>query len=45
MSVPHAYHTSQLIRRSQLAIIPNAPHPAFLVNFPAIWADMVPFLK
>ena len=29
----------------QLAIIPNAPHPAFLVNFPAVWADMAPFLK
>jgi pimeloyl-ACP methyl ester carboxylesterase len=29
----------------QLAIIPNAPHPAFLVNFPAVWADIVPFLQ
>lgn len=29
----------------QLAIIPNAPHPAFQVNFPAVWADMVPFLQ
>jgi pimeloyl-ACP methyl ester carboxylesterase len=29
----------------QLAIIPNAPHPTFLVNFPAVWADMVPFLQ
>jgi pimeloyl-ACP methyl ester carboxylesterase len=29
----------------QLAIIPNAPHPAFLGNFPAVWADMVPFLQ
>ncbi|WP_439698248.1 alpha/beta fold hydrolase [Mucilaginibacter sp. AW1-7] len=29
----------------QLAIIPNAPHPAFLVNFPAVWADIVPFMK
>jgi pimeloyl-ACP methyl ester carboxylesterase len=29
----------------QLAIIPNAPHPAFLVNFAAVWADMLPFLK
>lgn len=29
----------------QLAIIPNAPHPAFLVNFPAVWACIVPFLK
>lgn len=29
----------------QLAIIPNAPHPAFLVNFPAVWACIVPFLN
>ncbi|MBD1362617.1 alpha/beta hydrolase [Mucilaginibacter sp. ZT4R22] len=29
----------------QLAIIPNAPHPAFQVNFPAVWADIIPFLQ
>ena len=29
----------------QLAIIPNAPHPAFQVNFPAVWACIVPFLS
>ncbi|MBS7565469.1 alpha/beta hydrolase [Mucilaginibacter sp. Bleaf8] len=29
----------------ELAIIPNAPHPAFQVNFPAVWADIVPFLQ
>lgn len=29
----------------QLAIIPNAPHPVFMVNFPAVWACMVPFLN
>ncbi|QEM05035.1 alpha/beta hydrolase [Mucilaginibacter rubeus] len=29
----------------QLAIIPNAPHPAFQVNFPAVWAAIVPFLQ
>ncbi|RYY23624.1 MAG: alpha/beta hydrolase, partial [Sphingobacteriaceae bacterium] len=33
-----------MLPKVQLAIIPNAPHPAFLVNFPAVWADIVPFL-
>lgn len=35
----------QMIPNSQLGIIPNAPHPVFLVNFPAVWASIVPFLK
>jgi len=34
-----------MLPKVQLAIIPNAPHPAFQINFPAVWADMVPFLK
>ena len=34
----------QMIPNSQLSIIPNAPHPVFLVNFPAVWASIVPFL-
>ncbi|MBD8082810.1 alpha/beta fold hydrolase [Chryseobacterium caseinilyticum] len=34
----------KMIPNAQLAIIPNAPHPAFLVNFAAVWADMKPFL-
>ncbi len=29
----------------QLAIIPNAPHPAFQTNFAAVWACIVPFLN
>ena len=29
----------------QLAIIPNAPHPAFQANFPAVWACILPFLN
>lgn len=33
-----------MIPNSQLSIIPNAPHPAFLVNFSAVWASMTPFL-
>lgn len=35
----------QMIPNSQLAIIPAAPHPVFLVNFPAVWSCIVPFLK
>ena len=34
-----------MLPKAQLSIIPNAPHPAFLVNFPAVWASMTPFLK
>jgi pimeloyl-ACP methyl ester carboxylesterase len=43
--VQRVLNTAQLIRRSQLSIIPNASHGAFLINFPAVWAGMVPFLK
>jgi pimeloyl-ACP methyl ester carboxylesterase len=35
----------QMIPNSQLSIIPNAPHPVFLFNFPAVWTSMLPFLK
>jgi pimeloyl-ACP methyl ester carboxylesterase len=35
----------QMIPNSQLSIIPNAPHPVFLVNFPAVWESIVPYLK
>ncbi|CVI64086.1 alpha/beta hydrolase (plasmid) [Agrobacterium leguminum] len=35
----------QMIPNSQLSIIPNAPHPVFLVNFPAVWEAMEPFLQ
>ncbi|MGS2739276.1 alpha/beta fold hydrolase [Sinomicrobium sp. M5D2P17] len=30
---------------AQLGIIPNAPHPAFITNFPAVWFCIAPFLK
>ncbi|QHV96615.1 alpha/beta fold hydrolase [Spirosoma endbachense] len=33
----------QMIPNSQLSIIPNAPHPVFLINFPAVWASIVLF--
>lgn len=35
----------QMIPDAQLAIIPNAPHPVFLANFPAVWACVRPFLR
>lgn len=35
----------QMIPNSQLSIIPAAPHPVFLVNFPAVWASLFPFLQ
>lgn len=34
----------RMIPHAQLAIIPGVPHAAFLVNFPAVWASMQPFL-
>lgn len=34
----------KMIPNAQLSIIPNAPHPAFLVNFDAVWTSMKPFL-
>jgi len=35
----------EMIPKAQLSIIPNAPHPVFLVNFPAVWTSMLPFLR
>ena len=35
----------EMLPHAQLSIIPNAPHPVFLVNFPAVWASMKPFLN
>ena len=29
---------------ADLSVIPNAPHPVFIANFPAIWAVVEPFL-
>lgn len=43
--VERMLHTAQDVRRGQLGIIPNAGHGAFLSNFPAVWADVVPFIK
>lgn len=35
----------EMIPKAQLSIIPGAPHPAFLTNFPAVWVSMLPFLR
>jgi pimeloyl-ACP methyl ester carboxylesterase len=35
----------EMIPHAQLSIIPNAPHPVFLVNFPAVWTSILPFLR
>lgn len=37
--------TAQMIRNSQLGIIPNTAHGVFLENFNAVWADVLPFLN
>lgn len=34
-----------MIPNAQLSIIPNAPHPVFLTNFPAVLASILPFLN
>ncbi|MEJ5146460.1 alpha/beta fold hydrolase [Sphingobacterium sp. MYb388] len=41
-TVLDAYH---MIPHAQLSIIPNAPHPVFIANFPAVWASMKPFMN
>ncbi len=30
---------------ADLAVIPNAPHPVFVVNFPAVWTVVGPYLN
>lgn len=35
----------KMLPNAQLAIIPSAPHPAFVVNFDAVWASIAPFLE
>jgi pimeloyl-ACP methyl ester carboxylesterase len=35
----------EMIPHAQLSIIPGAPHPVFLVNFPAVWTSMMSFLR
>jgi pimeloyl-ACP methyl ester carboxylesterase len=35
----------EMIPHAQLSIIPNTPHPVFLVNFSGVWANIRPFLN
>lgn len=44
-SVQNVVNAALLIPNHQLAIIPNAGHPAFIVNFNATWASIAPFIK
>lgn len=44
-SVQNVLNAALLIPNHQLAIIPNAGHPAFIVNFDAAWASIAPFIK
>ena len=37
--------TAEMIPHHLIGIIPNSGHGAFLENFPAVWACVVPFLK
>lgn len=33
----------KMISDCSLAIIQGAPHPVMVANFPAVWANIVPF--
>ena len=44
-SVQNVLQAASWIPNYQLAIIPNAGHPAFIVNFNATWASIAPFIK
>ena len=34
----------QMTPHANLSVIPNAPHPVFMMNFPAVWTVVAPFL-
>jgi pimeloyl-ACP methyl ester carboxylesterase len=44
-TVQNVLSAAMLIPTHQLAIIPNAGHPAFIDNFAAVWACISPFIK
>lgn len=44
-SVQNVLNAALLIPNHQLAIIPNAGHPAFIINFNAVWASITPFIN
>lgn len=41
-TVINAYRMTQ---NADLAVIPNAPHPVFVLNFPAVWTIVEPYLN
>ncbi|MDO8317157.1 MAG: alpha/beta hydrolase [Flavobacterium sp.] len=43
-SIQNVLNAALLIPNHQLAIIANAGHPAFIVNFNATWASIAPFI-
>jgi pimeloyl-ACP methyl ester carboxylesterase len=43
--VQRVLNAALMIPNHQLSIIPNAGHPAFLDNFAAVWAAIVPFIN
>lgn len=34
----------EMLPKGQLSVIPASPHPVFLINFPAVWTSITPFL-
>ena len=44
-SVQNVLNAALLIPNHQLAIIPNAGHPAFIINFNATWTGIAPFIN
>ncbi|RKS99490.1 pimeloyl-ACP methyl ester carboxylesterase [Flavobacterium sp. 123] len=44
-SVQNVLNAALLIPNHQLAIIPNAGHPAFIINFNVTWAGIAPFIN
>lgn len=44
-SVQQVVNASKMLRGSSLTVIPNTSHGAFLENFPAVWACVLPFLN
>ncbi len=43
--VQRVLNAALMISNHQLSIVPNAGHPAFLDNFAAVWAAIVPFIN
>ena len=35
----------RMTQNADLSVIPNAPHPVFVLNFPAVWTIVEPYLN